>query len=106
MNILRTTIRLFATAVFAGWALASGGLPVAAAHAVASTACTAWTISPTPNITRPDGQLNAVAATSSGDVWAVGTNHRGALIEHFDGTHWSIVPGTGEGRLCDPRRRG
>jgi hypothetical protein len=33
--------------------------------------------------------LNATAAVAGNDVWAVGT---GGLIEHFDGTSWSVVP--------------
>ena len=45
--------------------------------------------------------LNGVAALSATDAWAVGTavvetvsggSHLVSLIEHFDGTQWSIVP--------------
>jgi hypothetical protein len=78
-----------------GWIAASA--PVTAA---ASSGDSAWTKVPTPNVATPDGQLNAVAPLSSGDVWAVGVSRKGALIEHFDGTNWSIVPGVDEGRYA------
>src|SRR5438270_3318449 len=61
---------------------------------------TKWSIVKTPN---PSGAyenfLNAVTATSSTDVWAVGysvgnvqTTYQVPLIEHYDGTSWTIVP--------------
>ena len=60
---------------------------------------TKWSIVDTPN---PSGAyenfLNAVVATSATDVWAVGysvgnvsTTYQVPLIEHFDGTSWTIV---------------
>jgi hypothetical protein len=59
----------------------------------------AWSIVPTPN---PPGlhtvSLNAVAAISASDIWAVGGNppsqagYSGqALLEHWNGSAWSIV---------------
>ncbi len=60
---------------------------------------TKWSVVPTPN---PGGQtggyyLNAVAAVSANDVWAVGSNFNSgyldtAVIEHWNGTKWSLVP--------------
>ena len=58
-----------------------------------------WSIVPTPN---PPGlhtvSLNAVAAISANDIWAVGGNppsqggYSGqALLEHWNGSTWSIV---------------
>jgi hypothetical protein len=54
-------------------------------------------------ITHPDPPgagflgFNAVAASSANDVWAVGFYNGGGtnftLIEHWNGTQWSIVPG-------------
>lgn len=50
---------------------------------------------------RPEGQrgeLFALDADGSDDVWAVGdrfTKHPGPLAEHFDGTSWSLVPAQG-----------
>lgn len=71
----------------------------------------AWSVIPTPPLAVFNGQavngvaVNALAATSSSDVWAVGGTvgfgrrpPRNQLIEHWDGKSWSIVPapsGTG-----------
>jgi hypothetical protein len=56
-----------------------------------------WKVVPSPNVGSLTNRLNAVAATSSDDVWAVGSyddtpNHEQTLIEHWDGVAWSIVP--------------
>jgi len=59
----------------------------------------AWSIVPTPNPPGvPTVSLNAVAALSADDIWAVGgnpldqRNYQGqALLEHWNGTAWSIV---------------
>jgi len=59
----------------------------------------AWSIVPTPNPPGlPTVSLNAVAAISTNDIWAVGGNppfQRGysgqALLEHWNGATWSIV---------------
>jgi hypothetical protein len=57
-----------------------------------------WSIIPSPN---PSGgsfnKLNGVAVVAANDIWAVGsysgsTNHSQTLIEHWDGSSWSIVP--------------
>ncbi len=41
-----------------------------------------------------ESRFEAVAVTSATDVWAVGQQRSGAttLVEHFDGTAWSVVP--------------
>jgi hypothetical protein len=58
----------------------------------------AWTIVPSAN---PEGDtqtvLYSVSGTAAGDVWAVGSTHNGlfpsrTLIQHWNGTQWSIVP--------------
>jgi hypothetical protein len=62
-----------------------------------------WQKEPSPNVSESIGfrnELLGVAAISEGDVWAVGRAQdpagppyaRRALIQHFDGTAWSIVP--------------
>ncbi len=59
----------------------------------------AWSIVPTPNPPGlPTVSLNAVAAISASDIWAVGGNppsqsgYSGqALLEHWNGSTWSIV---------------
>lgn len=57
--------------------------------------CGGWSIVPSPNATSFMNQLNAVAAISPTDAWAVGTSQMNAqivtLIEHWDGQHWSLV---------------
>ena len=55
----------------------------------------AWSIVSSPN---PSGsgysQLNRVDATGTGNVWAIGYDTQtGSLVERFDGTRWTTVPG-------------
>ncbi len=73
---------------------------------------TEWIQVPSPNKASPTGSfytqtLNSVVALAPNDVWAAGyylvgnTDH--PLIQHWDGTKWSIVPSpdgpTGDGTL-------
>ncbi len=56
-----------------------------------------WQVVPSPSTNLPTNVLQGVAAVSPHDVWAVGTasvvNPLGVtLIEHWNGTQWSIVP--------------
>jgi len=62
---------------------------------------TKWTgLKHMPNVGTGNNQLNAVLALASNNVWAVGFSTPTAaqqsqsqtLIEHFDGTSWSVVP--------------
>jgi hypothetical protein len=62
---------------------------------------TNWSQVATPNVGSGANQLNGVLALAPNDVWAVGFSTaipppQGAptltLIEHFDGTAWSVVP--------------
>ena len=91
-----TSIRTFAFAAGLTAVLLCGGVPARAAD----VSCASLQTIATPNVTTADGQLNAVAALSPSNVWAVGTSHAGALIEHFDGTHWTIIQGANEGRYA------
>jgi len=57
-----------------------------------------WTIVSSPNVSGADKNfLNAVAAVSPTDVWAVGYSEGAAsgtdvpLVQHYDGQSWSIV---------------
>jgi len=61
---------------------------------------TNWTTSTTPN-NNANNELNGVAAVADDNVWAVGDSIKSAfdgvstsktLIEHFDGSGWTIVP--------------
>ena len=86
-----------------GWAgSARAAAPVA--PLVTPTCGPIWLADTTPNVGVTDNALAGVAVISSTDVWAVGfytdTNGVGnTLIEHYNGSAWSIVsgpnPGTG-----------
>jgi hypothetical protein len=61
---------------------------------------TAWRTAATPN-NNVNNELDGVAAVAGNDVWAVGDSIKNAfdgvstsktLIEHFNGSTWSIVP--------------
>ena len=58
----------------------------------------AWTVVPSPNGSTTNSQLLAVDAVSADDIWAVGDTSAPAptyvqsLIEHWDGSSWSIIP--------------
>ena len=50
--------------------------------------------SPSPNVPNQHNKLNAVTGVpgSPNELWAVGTAGTSALILHWNGTQWSIVP--------------
>lgn len=57
----------------------------------------AWSVASTPNASTLDNALQAVSASSMRDVWAVGSagvvgSANPSLVEHFDGTRWSLAP--------------
>jgi hypothetical protein len=61
-----------------------------------------WSRVKTPNASHPaGGSFSGVAALAADDVWAVGAYGQGApsrtLIEHWDGSTWSIVPSPNKG---------
>src|SRR5438132_14227897 len=64
-------------------------------RANAATADPGWSIVPSPSVSgAPYNFLNAVACVSPSDCWAVGDYAAAkfqTLIEHWDGTSWSIV---------------
>ncbi len=60
---------------------------------------TAWSVVASPNVGSMGSSLLAVSAASTNDVWAVGNvqtsnnvNFDLTLIEHWNGTAWSVVP--------------
>jgi hypothetical protein len=62
---------------------------------------TSWKIVATPSVGSGANQLNGVLALAPNNVWAVGFSTPVAppkqaatltLIEHFDGTNWTVVP--------------
>jgi hypothetical protein len=59
---------------------------------------THWSVVPTPNVGTIGSQLQSVSARANNDIWAVGNFSTSStasggrtLIEHFDGTAWSVV---------------
>lgn len=68
---------------------------------------TEWSIVPSPNLSEPGtcNSLQAVAAISSDDVWAVGgipqqyCANAKAILMHWDGAAWTIVPAPAETAL-------
>jgi hypothetical protein len=58
---------------------------------------TSWSVVASPNVGAGSNFLDAVSADAPTDVWAVGAFGSGpgasqTLIEHWDGTSWSVVP--------------
>jgi hypothetical protein len=56
-----------------------------------------WSVVPTPDPGSSGNHLYAVDAVSSDNIWAVGQQLGGAvpdqaLVEHWDGSSWSVVP--------------
>ncbi|HKP89768.1 MAG TPA: hypothetical protein VJT75_07295 [Thermoleophilaceae bacterium] len=81
---------------------------VAAALCVPATASAAFTVVPSPNAFSGNNLLNGVSASSATNAWAVGSlccsvrnSGTGALIEHWDGRAWSVVPGAPDARFLD-----
>jgi erythromycin esterase-like protein len=61
-----------------------------------------WSVVPSPNVGTHDNILHGVTAVSANDVWAVGdfldsNSNSQALIEHWNGTTWSVVPSSVSG---------
>jgi hypothetical protein len=61
-----------------------------------------WKIVSSPNVGTHDNILHGVTTVSSTDAWAVGdsldmNSNAQALIEHWDGTMWSVVSSPGSG---------
>ncbi len=57
-----------------------------------------WSIVQSPKPQFDQNNLSSIAAVSANDIWTVGytldhkTNAAKTLIEHWDGSHWSIIP--------------
>lgn len=62
-----------------------------------------WQTVPSPSVSNAYNHLTGVAGATANDVWAVGytiddsTNNWQALILHWNGSHWTIVPGAALG---------
>jgi hypothetical protein len=58
---------------------------------------TQWSVVSSPNVGTHENHLYGVAAVSANDVWSVGYYYNGSgaeqtLVEHWDGSTWSVVP--------------
>ena len=89
---------LLSAVVAASISLVVGGASAGTARLGAARVCgSAWTAAPLPAISGSGG-LEDVAASSPTDAWAVGHrfdpgDQKGhTLIEHHDGTSWTITP--------------
>ncbi len=56
-----------------------------------------WSVFPSPNANSTGNVLNAIAAVSPTDIWAVGDQVAPnlpvlTLTEHYDGTAWTVIP--------------
>jgi len=94
MNHKISIIRLVWVAVAVGGLLVGARLTTPAAASGES----GWSVVSSPNPSAYADILNAVAAVSASDVWAVGSYYNSqkgvmeTLIEHWDSTSWSVVP--------------
>jgi hypothetical protein len=64
--------------------------------------CGTWSVVPSPNVGSGSNEPSAVAAISASNVWMVGyyqnsSNIAQTLIEHWNGTSWSVVPSPNAG---------
>ena len=93
MNHKISIIRLVWVAVAVGGLLVGARLTTPAAASGES----GWSVVSSPNPSAYADILNAVAAVSASDVWAVGSYYNSqkgvmeTLIEHWDSTSWSRV---------------
>lgn len=65
-----------------------------------------WSIVSSPNPDQDENQLHSIAGVASNDLWTVGGRGDGntccpyeSLIEHWNGTSWSVVPNPGRTAL-------
>ena len=76
--------------------LATSGLSTPRGSRASVPGCRVWKVVPSPVM--PGGILYGVSAVSSNDVWAAGTiNGTAPLIEHWNGSGWTVVQEGGVG---------
>lgn len=83
-------------------------MPAPTSHTLIAPAstCGRWSIVTSPNPGSAGNTLSGVAAISASDAWAVGFTQQAGhasqvLIEQWNGTSWSIVPGPNPGHLAN-----
>ena len=62
----------------------------------ATTSCGSWSVVSSPNVQSEQNFLQGVSATTTSNVWSIGFTYDSSgnaftLIEHWNGTKWSIV---------------
>src|SRR5262249_19043605 len=65
---------------------------------------TSWSIVPTPRVNPPEpldthSELDGIAAISANNLYAVGSALGETLIEHWDGTSWSVISSPNPGQF-------
>jgi len=76
-----------------GWAVGDFGLPEGTVHTLTEHwDGSAWTVVPSPDGPSGNGDLEAVSAVATDDVWAVGHAGLATLAMRWDGSAWEIVP--------------
>ena len=63
------------------------------ASATSKSSCGGWNVVSSPSL----DSLKGIAAVSANDIWAVGFSDISGLIEHWDGTQWSVIPNAAPG---------
>lgn len=82
-----------------GWSQDPQGPPYVQRTLIEHFNGSTWNIVQSPNPSKDiQSVLYSVSAKSANDVWAVGSSNNGSaptrtLIQHWDGTQWTIVPG-------------
>jgi hypothetical protein len=89
-------------ALVGGWAmLAASAAQPPVPHRPATTPVCDWNLVTSPDPRATINYLTSMAAVSADDIWAVGFYGPGSgdqtLIEHWDGTAWSVVPSPSPG---------
>jgi len=87
------TLVVLAALLFGGW---KGASAASSEHLVLhKRACGSWSGVASPNVGTSTNFLNGVAALSSKNVWAVGSEGNGngglTLVEHWNGSKWNMV---------------
>ncbi len=75
-------------------------------QAATGAGCGRWIVVKNPKLNAVDANFYSVTAIAANDVWAVGYADPGvgpipSLIEHWDGTQWSIVNNPNPGTIDD-----
>jgi hypothetical protein len=52
-----------------------------------------WSLVGSPHLGEFNNIVAGMSGTGPGDVWAVGVSDGLAIVEHYDGASWSLVPG-------------